>query len=99
MHLELRAHHDDGAAAVVDSFAQQILAEAALLTPEQVGQRLELVIVAALNGAAPPAVVYQGIHCFLEHPFLVADDNFRCAQVHKPFQPVVPVDDPPVEVV
>ena len=39
--LELRADDDDRAAGVVDALAEQVLAEAALLALEHVGQRLQ----------------------------------------------------------
>ena len=35
----------------------------------------------------------------MQHPLFIAHDNVRCTQVQEPFQPVVPVDDPTVQVV
>ena len=97
--LELRPHHDDGTARVVHPLAQQVAAEAALLALEHVAQGLELPPAPAGEGLAPVGVVNQGIHRFLEHALLVADDDVRRAQFQKPLEAVVPVDDPQVEVV
>ena len=99
VHLELRADHDDRATAVVHPLAQQVLAEAALLAPQQVGQALELVIVAALDGSPAPPVVDEGVHRFLEHALFVADDDFRGPQSHQALEPVVAVDDAAIQVV
>ena len=38
MELELRAYDDNGTAGIVHALAQQVLAEATLLTAKQVGQ-------------------------------------------------------------
>ena len=47
----------------------------------------------------PAAVVEQGVHGLLKHALFVADDDFRSPQLDKALEPVVPVDDPAVEVV
>src|SRR5438128_12393125 len=39
--LQLGTHHDDRAAGVVDALAEEVLAEAALLAFERVGERLQ----------------------------------------------------------
>ena len=97
--LQLRADDDDRAARVVDALAEQVLAEAALLPLEHVGERLQRAVVRALQDAAPAAVVEERVDRLLEHPLLVADDDLRGAQLEQLLQPVVPVDDAPVEVV
>src|ERR1700722_6067756 len=43
--LELRTDHDDRASGVVDAFAEQVLAETALLAFEGIGERLERAII------------------------------------------------------
>ena len=58
MKLQLRPHDDDGAPAVVHALAQQVLAEAPLLAAQQIGQRLELMVMAARHRPAAPAVIY-----------------------------------------
>ena len=97
--LERGAHHDDRAARVVHALAQQVLAEAALLALDHVGQRLERALLAAGEGAAAAAVVQQRVDGFLEHALFVAHDDFRRVEVQQPAQAVVAVDDPAVEVV
>ena len=97
--LQFRAHHDDGTARVVHPLAQQVLTEPALLALEHVGQGLEGPVVGAGDGAAPAAVVDEGVHSLLEHPLLVADDDVRGGELDEPLEAVVPVDDPAVEVV
>src|ERR1700689_1955252 len=52
MQLQLGADYDDGTAGVVHALSQQVLAEAALLAFERVGQRLERAIVCATQNAA-----------------------------------------------
>ena len=56
-----RADHDDRTAGVVDALAEQVLAEAALLALDHVGERLERALVGAGDGAAATAVVHQRI--------------------------------------
>ena len=97
--LQLGAHHDDGTAGVVHPLAQQVLAEPALLALEQVGQGLEGPVVGSGDGAAPAAVVDEGVHRLLEHPLLVAHDDVRRVELDEPLQAVVPVDHPAVQVV
>ena len=97
--LELRADHDDRAARVVDALAEQVLAEAALLALEHVGQRLQRPLVGAGDDAAAAAVVEQRVDRLLQHALLVADDDVGRAQLDQPLQAVVAVDDAAVEVV
>ena len=97
--LQVRADDDDRAARVVDALAEQVLAEAALLSLQHVRQRLQLMVAGARDGPAAAAVIDQRIDRFLEHALLVAHDNLRRAQVYQPLQPVVTVDHAAVEVV
>ena len=87
------------AARVVDALAQQVLAEAALLALEHVGQALELVVGRAAHGTPAPTVVDQRVDRFLEHALFVADDDLWRLQLEQPLQAVVAVDDAPVQVV
>ena len=97
--LELGADDDDGAAGVVDTLAEKVLAEAALLALERIGEGLERAVVGAAQDTTAAAVVEQGVDGFLEHAFFVAHDDFGRMQVHKLLQPVVAVDDAAIEVV
>ena len=96
---ELRADHDDRPAGVVHALAQQVLAEPALLALEHVRERLERTVARSGDGPAAATVVEQRVDGLLQHPLLVVDDDLGRLQVEQPLQAVVPVDDPPVEVV
>ena len=97
--LELRADHDDRTARVVDTLAEQVLAEPALLALEQVGQRLERAVAGARDRAAAAAVVEQRVDGLLQHPLLVVDDDLGRAEVDQPLEAVVAVDHAAVQVV
>ena len=97
--LQLGPDDDDGAARVVDALAEEVLAEAARLALEGVGERLERAVVRPLQDPAAPAVVEEGVDRLLEHPLLVPDDDLRGAELEELLEAVVAVDDPPVEVV
>ena len=70
--LQLRADHDDRAAGVVDALAEQVLAEAAALALDHVGERLERALVGAGHRLAAAAVVEQRVDGLLQHALLVA---------------------------
>ncbi len=55
--LQLGADDDHGAARVVHALAEQVLAEPALLALEHVGERLQLAVAGARDGAAAAPVV------------------------------------------
>ena len=57
IHLQLGADNDNGTAGVVNTLAQQVLTEAALLALQQVGQALQSTVVGAGNGAAAAAIL------------------------------------------
>ena len=97
--LQLRTDHDHRAAGIVDALAEQVLAEAALLALQHVGERLQRTLVGAGDDAAAAAVVEQRVDRLLQHALLVADDDVRRAQLDQPLQAVVAVDDAAIEVV
>ena len=97
--LQLRTGHDDRTAGIVDALAEQVLAEAALLALEHVGQRLQRTLVGAGDDAAAAAVVEQRVDGFLQHALFVADDDAGRAQLDQPLQAVVAVDDAAIEIV
>src|SRR5712675_3456778 len=97
--LEFRADHDNGAAGVVHALAEQVLAEAALLALERIGQRLERTIVGSAENAAAAAVVKQRVDSFLQHALFVAHDYVGRAQFHELLQAIVAVDDAALQVV
>ena len=77
--LQLRPHDDDGAAGVVYSLSQQVLAEAALLALQHVRKGFQLVVASRGDGAAAAAVINEGVYSLLEHSLLIADDDLRCS--------------------
>ena len=97
--LQLGTDDDDRAARVVDALAEQVLAEAALLALQRVGQRLERPVVRAAQHAAAAAVVEQRVDGLLQHPLLVADDDVGRLELDQLLQPVVAVDDAAIQVV
>ena len=97
--LQLRADHDNAAAGVVHTLAQQVLAEAALLALEHIAQGLEGTVVGAGDGTATAAVVDEGVHGLLQHPLFVADDDIGGVELHQALEAVVAVDDPAIQVV
>ena len=97
--LQLGTDHDDGAAGVIDALAEQVLAEAALLAFERVGERLERAVVGAAQHAAAAAVVEQRVHGFLQHALFVAHDDVGRVQLDQLLQAVVAVDDAAIEIV
>ena len=99
MQFLLRPHDDHGAAGVVDAFSQQVLAEASLLAFQRVRQGLERAVIGAAQHAAPPAVVKQRVHGFLQHALFVADDHIRRMQLHQLLEAVVAIDNAAIEVI
>jgi hypothetical protein len=97
--LELGTDDDDRTRRVVDALAEQVLAEAALLALDHVGQRLERAVARAEHRAAAAVVVEQRVDRLLQHPLLVADDDLGRVEVEQLLQAVVAVDEAAVEVV
>ena len=97
--LELGTDHDHRTAGVVDALAEQVLAEAALLAFQHVGERFQRTLVGAGDDAAAAAVVEQRVHRLLQHALFVAHDDVRRLQFDQPLQTVVAVDDAAIEVV
>ena len=99
MELQLGADDDDRTAGVVDALAEEVLAEAALLALEGVGERLQRAVVRALQDAAAAAVVEEGVDRFLQHALFVAHDDVRRAELEELLEAVVAVDDAAIEIV
>ena len=97
--LELRTDHDDRPARVVDTLAEQVLAETAALALDHVGQRLQRPLIGAGHRLAATAVIEQRVDGFLQHPLFVADDDVGCFQLEQALQPVVAVDHATIQVV
>src|SRR6516225_1878972 len=99
MELKLWTDHDDGTTGVVDTFSKKVLTKPAAFTLQHVAQRLQRTITSTGNGATMTAIVEQCVDGFLEHPLFVADDDIRCLELKKIFEPVVPVDDPSIQII
>ena len=99
VHLQFGAHHDNGTAGIVYTLTQKVLAEASLLTLQHIAQGLERTVVGAGHGASPAAVIDQCVHCLLQHPLFVADDNIGGVQLQELLQAVIAVDDPAIQVI
>src|SRR4029450_4943893 len=91
--LELGTDDDHRTAGIVDSLAEQVLTEPALLALEHVGERLQRTLVGAGDDAAATAIVEQRIDRFLKHALLVADDDVRRAKLNQPLPGGGGVDD------
>src|SRR5690606_1295651 len=96
---ELRTHHNDRTAGVVDALAEQVLTEATALALDHVGQRLELALVGAGHGLAATTVVEQRVDRFLQHALFVAQNDIGGLQLEETLQTVVAVDDAAIEIV
>ena len=99
VHLQLGANDDDRTRRIVDTLTEQVLAEASLLTLQTIGERFEEAVGVRLDGARLTRVVEERIDGLLEHALLVAEDDFRGADVDEPFETVVADDDTTIEVV
>src|SRR5579862_4297332 len=97
--LELRTDHDHRTARIVDALAEQVLAEAALLALQHVGERLQRTLVGPGDDAAAAAVVEQGVDRLLQHALLVAHDDVGRLELDQALEAVVAVDDAAIEVV
>src|SRR6185503_2765743 len=97
--LEFRADDDDGAAGVVHALAEQVLAEAALLALEGIGERFEWAVVRAAQHTAAASVIEEGVDSFLQHALFIAHDHLRRMEVHELLEAVVAVDDAAIEVI
>ncbi len=97
--LQFGTDDDDAPAGVVDALAEEVLAEAAALALQEVGEAAERPHAGALHGLPARAVVQNGIDSLLEHPLLVPENHLGRLQVEQAAQPVVPVDHPAVEIV
>ena len=99
VHLQFGAYDDDRAGRVVDTLAEQILTEAALLALERVAQRLEGAVGVALDCRRLARVVEQRVDGLLQHTLLVAENHVGGLDLDETLQTVVADDDAAVEVV
>src|SRR5262245_18264093 len=99
MELQLGADDDDRAARIIDTLAKQVLAETPTLALEHIAEGFEGAIARASHSATVTSIIEQGINGFLKHSLLIADDDLGRFELEQVFQPIIAVDDTPVEVV
>ena len=99
VHFEFRTDNDNGTTGIVDTFAEEVLTETALLALQHVGEGFQRAVARAGDGASATAVIDQGIDSFLQHTFFVSDDDFRSAEFQKSLQTVISIDDAAIKVI
>ena len=99
VHLQFGADDDHRTRRIIDTLAQEVLAETSLLALERIGQRLERTVRLVLHGIALARVVEQRIDSLLQHAFFVAQDDLRSLDLDQTLQTVVADDDTTIEVV
>ena len=99
VHVQLGSYDDHRTGRVVHTFTEQVLTEAALLSFEGVRKGLEGAVGVSLDGVGLARVVEEGVNGFLEHTFLVAEDDFGGLDLYELLQTVVADDDAAVEVI
>ena len=97
--LELRTNNDHRTARIVDAFTQKVLTETAAFALNHVCKRLQRTFVRPRHGLATTTVIEQRIHCFLQHPLLIADDDIRRLEFKQTLEAVVTVDHAAIEIV
>ena len=97
--LQVRTDNDNRTAGIVNTLAQQVLAETPLLALEHVTEGLEGSAVGTGYGSAATAIVNEGVDSFLQHALFVADDDVRRIELLEAFETVVAVDDTAVKIV
>lgn len=97
--LQLRADDDDRTARVVDTLAEQVLAETTLLALEHVAQGLQRAVAGTRDRTSTTTVVEQRVDRFLQHALLVVHDDLGGTEVEQAAETVVAVDHTTVEVV
>ncbi len=93
------ANHDNGTARVINTLAQQVLAETSLLTFDHVGQRFQRTLVASRNRTTTTAVVEQRINRFLQHALFVAYNNIWRIKIQQSLQTIVTVNNTAIQIV
>src|SRR3990170_344605 len=96
---EIRPYYYDGPSGIVHAFTQKILPEPSAFTLYHVAQGFKRALVLARYDSAAPAVVKKGVNSLLQHPLFIPDYDVGGIQFHQFLEPVIPVYNPPVEVI
>ena len=99
VNLQLRPVDNNGASGVVNTLAQQILTEASILALQHVRQGLQRTVAGSRHRAASSSIINQRVHRLLQHSLLIADDDFRRAELKQSLQAVVAVDNAAVQII
>src|SRR5438067_2975428 len=99
MQMQFGTDHDNRAPRIIDALSKKILAEAALLAFQRIGQRLQRTIVRATQNAAAAAVIEQRVDGFLQHALFISNDDVRRMKFNQLLQAVVAVDDSTIKIV
>ena len=66
---------------------------------EHIGQRFQRPATCARHWATVTAIIEQRIDRFLQHPLFIPDNHVRRPELEQILQPVIPVDDAPVQII
>ena len=99
MQTKVGANHDDRATGIIHSFSKEILPKPSLFTLQHVAKRLERSLICPCDNLSPSPIIKEDIHCLLKHPLFISHDDIGGAQIQESFQPVIPVDHPPIKVI
>src|SRR5690625_1782061 len=99
MQLQLRADHDHRTVRIVDTFTQQVLAEASLFAFQHVRDGLQGAVARPGDRPAATPVIEQGVNGLLQHALLVIDDDLGGTQIQKTLLATIAVDDTAVQVI
>ena len=99
MQTQIRANRNHGTAGVVHALTQKVLTEAAALTLDHVGKRLQRALGRTGHRLTATAVIEQAVHSFLQHALFVTDDDVRSLELKQTLQAIVTVDDATVQIV
>ena len=99
MQTQFRPHRNHGAPRVVNTLTQEVLTEAAGLTLDHVGKRLQRALVGTGHRLTAAAVIEEAVDGFLQHALFIAHDDVRGLKFQEALQAVVTVDDAAVKVI
>ena len=77
MQTQFRPHRNHGAPRVVNTLTQEVLTEAAGLTLDHVGKRLQRALVGTGHRLTAAAVIEEAVDGFLQHALFIAHDDVR----------------------
>ena len=91
--FEFGPDDDDGAAGIVDAFAEEVLPEATLFAFKHIGERFERTIAGTSDGPSAPSVIDKGVEGLLKHAFFIANDDVGSFEMKQTIEAVIAIDD------